>query len=1003
MRIGTWNLRGIISEDRKQHLANDLHTYKLHILTVQETHLRGTDQIQLPAPNNTNFRNNTERYTLYHTGPENSSHHGVGIIVRNDCNAHFNRINDRICTLTVDLEQLTGKDKNRKLTVISAYAPTLTNSIKNPELAEEFYNNLEITINSIPKRNLIFIGADTNAQLGINNTNFRGSVGSFGKGYLNSNGERLGDFLIRNNLIATNTFFQHKLKHRVTWTHPNINPQNLDSRTKTPRRNPYRNQIDFILTKQDFRSEITDSRSYHGTTLESDHNIVICDSNIKWNRVFKQKNNNKSKHTNLENLGNPIYLKKYKTAVENKLKELPGNAGWEEVGKLAVTAGEETLGTAQRKKNFIINDELKKLSEKKLKLRRERESCQNETLSKKKGKEIGQIKAKTDKIKKRETEKSLLNLILDVEKNSDDSRRMHAANRILNNKEGKSIIVVEDKEGIVHNPQKKVEIITHFFETSFKQEKTEKLPEIKPQELKNPITAKEVKEATKKLKNNKSTGCDNIKAELIKYGPDALHAKISEILNEAASTGESPKEIKLGQLIPLPKPGKPKGPVKNLRPIILLSILRKILAIIIVNRTFDRIRKEIDISQAAYSPGRSTTELVFTFKILTELALCSKDLEVHLLMLDMSKAFDTIDRGTLLTDLSEILEPDELHLVSLLLTDVQLQVKHDNIIGKTFTPDIGSPQGDCASPIWFIFYLHKALLKYKTESARDIKQDIAHDHTYVKHEFPRGDERRIEPKKSQNKFCIAQQYADDTSWITTEKHIKDNIKKEVPTVLRAKNLLVNEDKTEEFTVSREGDTEWKKCRFLGSLLGNEEDIKRRKQLACAAFHKNKTSLCSNKISLKTRIRIFSALVTSIALYNSELWSLTSKDIKKIDTFQRAFLRQIVRNRRISNIRLYELCELVPWSLDIKKRRLTWFGHMHRLPETAPAKKAFHEATAKKVNKVSGGQRTTWIKTIEKDFKQEGKDITEAANLAKQRETYAQLVNGAMERSLADKR
>ena len=56
-------------------------------------------------------------------------------------------------------------------------------------------------------------------------------------------------------------------------------------------------------------------------------------------------------------------------------------------------------------------------------------------------------------------------------------------------------------------------------------------------------------------------------------------------------------------------------------------------------------------------------------------------------------------------------------------------------------------------------------------------------------------------------------------------------------MLKARNLLVNEDKTEEYTVSREGDTEWKKCRFLGSLLGNEEDIKRRKQLACAAFYK----------------------------------------------------------------------------------------------------------------------------------------------------------------------
>ena len=66
--------------------------------------------------------------------------------------------------------------------------------------------------------------------------------------------------------------------------------------------------------------------------------------------------------------------------------------------------------------------------------------------------------------------------------------------------------------------------------------------------------------------------------------------------------------------------------------------------------------------------------------------------QLYLLMLDMSRAFDTIDRGILLKDLSEILESDELHLVSLLLKDVRLQVKYNShrVTGNIFTPDIGS-------------------------------------------------------------------------------------------------------------------------------------------------------------------------------------------------------------------------------------------------------------------------------------------------------------------------
>ena len=54
-----------------------------------------------------------------------------------------------------------------------------------------------------------------------------------------------------------------------------------------------------------------------------------------------------------------------------------------------------------------------------------------------------------------------------------------------------------------------------------------------------------------------------------------MYEEIADIFNIMAETGEYPREIKTGVLVPLQKPGKPKGPVENLRPIILLSVLRK--------------------------------------------------------------------------------------------------------------------------------------------------------------------------------------------------------------------------------------------------------------------------------------------------------------------------------------------------------------------------------------------------------------------------------------------
>ena len=93
-------------------------------------------------------------------------------------------------------------------------------------------------------------------------------------------------------------------------------------------------------------------------------------------------------------------------------------------------------------------------------------------------------------------------------------------------------------------------------------------------------------------------------------------------------------------------------------------------------------------------------------------------------------------------------------------------------------------------------------------------------------------------KKGQGTFCFEQQYADDTSWVTNVENVKNSIKEIASKELKQKNLIVNEDKTEEYKIHRKGSEDWKQCKFLGSMLGNSEDIKRRKSLSCATFSKN---------------------------------------------------------------------------------------------------------------------------------------------------------------------
>jgi len=82
--------------------------------------------------------------------------------------------------------------------------------------------------------------------------------------------------------------------------------------------------------------------------------------------------------------------------------------------------------------------------------------------------------------------------------------------------------------------------------------------------LKNPIQVEETGKALQKLKNGKASGNDKIAAELIKYGGPPLAQAITDVLNDMFCTGTALDLIGVGVLVPLQKPGKPRGPLKSI-------------------------------------------------------------------------------------------------------------------------------------------------------------------------------------------------------------------------------------------------------------------------------------------------------------------------------------------------------------------------------------------------------------------------------------------------------
>ena len=161
-------------------------------------------------------------------------------------------------------------------------------------------------------------------------------------------------------------------------------------------------------------------------------------------------------------------------------------------------------------------------------------------------------------------------------------------------------------------------------------------------------------------------------------------------------------------------------------------------------------------------------------------------------------------------------------------------------------------------------------------------------------------------------------YADDCDFITEIEKTKDEVYEKAKEIMKSKNLLVNEEKTEYTAVkrgSKEEEREWRNVIKLGSKLGDREDIQRRKELATIALAKNDAIWKNNwKTKLTTRIRLYETLVKSVLLYNCGTWGVSKNDQRKPNNFHTRQLRKVIGIQwphKISNNKLYKITGTKP--------------------------------------------------------------------------------------------
>ena len=125
---------------------------------------------------------------------------------------------------------------------------------------------LELT----PPKDVLFIIGDWNVKVGSQET--PGVTGKLGLEIRNEAGQRLIQSCQENALVIANNLFQQHKRRLYTWTSPN---------------DQHRNQIDYILCSQRWRSSVESAITRPGTDCGSYHEILIAKFRLKLKKVGK--------------------------------------------------------------------------------------------------------------------------------------------------------------------------------------------------------------------------------------------------------------------------------------------------------------------------------------------------------------------------------------------------------------------------------------------------------------------------------------------------------------------------------------------------------------------------------------------------------------------------------------------------------------------------------------------------------------------------------------------
>ena len=223
------------------------------------------------------------------------------------------------------------------------------------------------------------------------------------------------------------------------------------------------------------------------------------------------------------------------------------------------------------------------------------------------------------------------------------------------------------------------------------------------------VTSEEVKQIILAMPSAKAPGTDRIHLKVIKDCLAHILTPLTSIINASFANQTFPSRWKQAEIIPILKSrDREHDLADNNRPISLLAILSKVCEKVASNQLMPYLlsHNRLAVNQSGNKQWHSTeTSLIKTTDIILK-AIDDKKLTA-VVLLDVSKAFDSLDHDILFSKLKDVgLSSEALNWFASYLTNRYQVVRINSILSDALNLKSGVPQGSILGPLLFSIYVN---------------------------------------------------------------------------------------------------------------------------------------------------------------------------------------------------------------------------------------------------------------------------------------------------------